>query len=417
MNIRQKTARQRMNPVFENSINEISDWIVESALTAVDYSEIYSGFCDRLLNAGIPVWRINISMRTLHPMTEALSMVWVEGAPLDLRMHGRGSGVSEAWSRSPLKVMLDQRETEIRFRESGLPNARARFPLIDELMDEGMTDYHGFTLSFSDQDAPFENRDGLIASFASRSPEGFQPHHTQALRRLLPRFGLVAKLANRERLFSNVLDAYLGPDAGAHVRGGQIALGTGQLIDAVIWFSDLRNSTALAEELGHTAFVDLLNDYFSALAGSVLEHDGQVLRFIGDAALAIFPIGENGFLPNEARAAAERAAQTAIRKASEINTQRVSEGKVQFDFGIGLHVGRIMYGNIGVPTRVEFSVVGAAANEAAKMESMCKGLKETVLASEQFIGQSSLRWRDIGVHPIGGSKTDRRLFAPEFSAL
>ena len=399
-----------MTTDFEDRIRDVSDWMIESALTAVDYSEIFDGFCARLRDAGVPVCRINISMRTLHPMAEAISLVWVDGQDVDIRFHPHGVTDSEVWRLSPLKVMLDRQDSEIRYTGDALVEAAEQLPLLKDLLAEGVTDYQAFAVTFSDENAPFENRDGLLASFASEKPGGFTAEHIDAIRKLMPRFGLVAKLANRERLFTNILDAYLGPDAGRHVRNGQIALGSGQLIDTVIWFSDLRESTPLAEELGPQEFLALLNDYFNALAGAVLEHEGQVLRFIGDAALAIFPIGENGFLPAEARARAERAARSAIDRAAGINATREADGKKPFGFGIGLHVGRIMYGNIGVPERVEFSVVGAAANEAARIEGLCKGLDETVLASQQFVASSPSTWRDLGQHAIRGSQDRRQIY-------
>jgi adenylate cyclase len=166
----------------------------------------------------------------------------------------------------------------------------------------------------------------------------------------------------------NILAAYLGPSAGEKVLAGQIRRGDGQDINAVIWFCDLRDSTPLADSMSRREFLALLNDYFECVLGPVLEQQGQVLRFIGDAALAIFPVGER---PAEACAKALAAAREAIVRMGKLNQARSRPLR----FGIGLHLGELTYGNIGTPTRIEFTVIGAAANEAARIEGLCKVLK------------------------------------------
>ncbi len=395
-----------------SNVQKLNTSIVAQAISATDYTPIFTSFCDRLVEAGLPVFRIHIATSTLHPLAEGVSGTWRRNDGVVQRMHEHGSTAQDDWLSSPIKAMLDANNTSIRFQENDLAEARKNFPLIDELMLEGLTDYYGMAMVFSDSETTILQRDGLIASFATDTPGGFTPAHVEAINLMMPTFALVAKLANRELVFTNVLDAYLGPDAGKHVKDGQIALGTGDIIDAVIWFCDLRGSVTLAETLGHQGFIDLLNEYFAALAGSVLESGGQVLRFIGDAALAIFPISDDGMTMDEAKSCAIQAARLAVDQAAKSNADRKERGLTPFDFGIGLHVGQIMYGNIGVPSRVEFSVIGPAANEAARIESLCKSIGEVVLVSEAFRDGLDGEWRDLGPHPIRGS-TEIRLFAPE----
>lgn len=397
---------------LRDRVRQLSDAIVSEAVAASDYTPIFGSFCDRLVAAGVPVFRVHIATSTLHPLAEAITLTWRRGDGVEMRLHEHGSSQQEDWQSSPAKAMLDEKAFSIRFRGAGMEEAARRFPLIADLVEEGLTDYFALAMMFKDTETAFEDEDGLFASFSTDAADGFTAEQVEAIESLMPKFGLVSKLANRETVFTNVLEAYLGPDAGAHVRNGQIALGSGDVIDAVIWFCDLRGSVTLAEKLGHEGFIQLLNDYFAALAGSVIDNGGQVLRFIGDAALAIYPIGEGGMTEADAKSHALKAARDAVDRAAQTNEVRRGLGLEPFEFGIGLHIGRILYGNIGVPSRVEFSVIGTAANEAARIEGLCKSLGEVVLVSGKFRDGADHAWRDLGAHPIRGSSA-MRLFAPD----
>lgn len=389
----------------------LGDAIVAEALIATDYAPIFGSLCERLYAAGVPVWRVHSSTTTLNPLAEGLSLTWTQERGVLTQYYVHGSSQQDRWLRSPLAVMLESNQSNIRIRGDQIAEAARDYPIIAELETDGLSDYFAMVLPFSDPETAIERRDGVIVSFATNRPGGFDPAHIEALDGLMPRFGLVAKLANREGWFFNILDAYLGPDAGKRVRDGQIALGSGDLTDAVIWFCDLRNSVTLAETLGHAGFIDLLNDYFEALAGSVIEEGGQVLRFIGDAALAIFPISEGTSSEHDAKQLALKAVRRAVTRAAAINQGRAQRGLETFRFGIGLHVGRILFGNIGVPSRVEFSVIGPAANETARIEGLCKKTNQVVLVSEAFRSGLEHPWQDLGLFPIRGSG-EMRLYAP-----
>jgi adenylate cyclase len=205
------------------------------------------------------------------------------------------------------------------------------------------------------------------------------------------------------RKAQNILDAYLGPNAGAKVLAGQIKRGDAQDIDAVIWFCDLRDSTPLADSMGRREFLALLNEYFECVLGPVLERQGEVLRFIGDAALAIFPV--NG-RPAEACAKALAAAQEAQARMDRLNQNRTPPLRC----GIGLHLGHLTYGNIGTPSRIEFTVVGAAANEAARIEALCKPLDVDLLVSERVARALPAAWRSLGTHTLRGVGDKMELF-------
>lgn len=401
-----------MNEPEPEDVQALSDWMIGSALTASDYVPIFSEFCDRLLAIGVPITRVHIAMTTLHPLTEAITLLWSRSDGVsDIQLIPHGTNQGDDWQQSPLKVLADSGESELRFR-SGDADAWKQYPLLTELAQQGVTDYLAFLSIFADPETARIRRDGLLSSWASDAPGGFSPEHVEILRRLIPRFALVAKMANRERIKENIVFAYLGEQVGRRVLNGQIKLGDGQSMRAVIWFSDLRNSTPLAEALPQQEFLHLLNDYFDSMAGAVMEQGGEVLRFIGDAALAIFPISENDYSEHEARERALRAASAAVIRAKIHNDERREAGQELFRYGIGLHVGDIMYGNIGVPSRVEFTVIGPAANAAARLESLTKDLDRCVLVSKEFADGIEHDWESLGEHAIRGSGQLMGVYSP-----
>lgn len=211
---------------------------------------------------------------------------------------------------------------------------------------------------------------------------------------------------SQRRLVGDILRAYLGNYSTDRVLSGQIQRGDGDLIEAVILFCDLRQSSKLAERYGFQGFLEVLNDYYDITAGAVISGGGEVLRYIGDASLAIFPF-ERYERDIDACDAALAVAHDAMKRAQTINEDRKARGEPALEFGIGLHTGKVMYGNIGTKERIEFTVIGSAANEAARIEAKCKELSQTVLVSDAFAAIRPGNWhshgtfelRNIG-HPI-----------------
>ncbi|MBT3556935.1 MAG: adenylate/guanylate cyclase domain-containing protein [Rhodospirillales bacterium] len=395
-----------------DDVQALSDWIIETALRTSDYVPLFGEFCERLVAIGIPVSRVHLSMTTIHPLTEAITIQWFRATgEADIQSLPHGSNMGDRWQQSPLKTLADSGHSEIRFDLSHNRNW-PQYPVLQELSDEGATDYIAFLSIFSELEHAIKHRDGMLTSWTTDEPGGFTDEHVSILRRLIPRFAIVAKLANRERLREHIAFAYLGENAGKQVLDGKIKLGDGQNIRAVIWFSDLRSSTALAEQLPSQEFLNLLNDYFDSVAGAAIEHGGEVLRFIGDAALAIFPIDENGYSEQEARERALKSATAASMRAEVHNKARTEAGLPPFRYGIGLHVGDIMFGNIGVPSRVEFSVIGPAANAAARLESLTKTLDRRVLVSREFADGLDHNWEHLGEHDLRGSDHTMEVLSP-----
>ena len=399
---------------WERDIQAISDWLVTESLGRVQVRALLAGFCDSLNEAGLPILRAISALSTLHPMYVAHTYTYIRGRGNVTSDIPHGAQNTDAWQRSPLKPMFDNDMTECRYDLTD-PEQVAPFPLLGEARDLGGTDYLGLLTPFDTGTRvhhEVEDLDGLMTSWVTDRDDGFAPKHLRALRRLVPRFALAAKLAKREETALNIVTAYMGRDAGLRVLNGQIKLGDGEVIPSVIWYSDMRNSTHLCETLSHSDYLAALNQYFACTAGAVMEGGGEVLRFVGDAVLAIFPIDDGGYSPEEACAKALAAARMAEDKLEKINTTRRETGQQELDFGLGLHVGEVMYGNIGVPARVEFSVTGPAANEVARLENLTKETGNRVVVSARFSRHLAVDWRPLGAHRLRGVSGEQEVFAP-----
>ena len=379
----------------ELNIQPVVDWLIEGARPSRLPRDVLLDTCRRTVAAGLPIHRVGVFVRTLHPNLLGRAFIWqADKNAIEITEAGHELLESEAFLKSPIRVVMTE-DVEVRRRLAD-PACPIDFPILEELRQGGATDFLAAPLRFI-------NGEVHAASFATRRAGGFRDHELAALRRLLPPFTRMVEIFGHMQKARNILDAYLGPSAGQKVLAGQIKRGDGQDINAVIWFCDLRDSTTLADSMGRRDFLALLNDYFECVLGPVLEHQGEVLRFIGDAALAIFPVGER---PAEACAKALAAAREALARMDKLNQGR----EPPLRFGIGLHLGELTYGNIGTPTRIEFTVIGAAANEAARIEALCKVLQVDLLVSERVARVLPQPWRSLGLHTLRGVGDKMELF-------
>jgi adenylate cyclase len=378
------------------NIQPVVDWLIEGARPSRQPREVLLDTCRRTVAAGLPIYRVGVFVRTLHPNLLGRAFIWqADKGAVEMTEAAHDLLESEAFLKSPIRVVFTEHvEVRRRLADASCP---IDFPILDDLRRDGATDFIAAPLRFV-------NGEVHAASFATRRAGGFREDELAALRRLLPPFTRMVEIYGNMQKARNILDAYLGPSAGEKVLAGRIKRGDGQDINAVIWFCDLRDSTPLADSMTRREFLALLNDYFECVLGPVLQHQGEVLRFIGDAALAIFPVGER---PAEACAKALAAARAALAGMEKLNKNRARPLR----FGIGLHLGEVTYGNIGTATRIEFTVIGAAANEAARIESLCKVLGVNVLVSERVVqALPHPSWRSLGSHTLRGVGDKMELF-------
>lgn len=381
--------------------NPLLTWLLNDAPLAESSKELTESFARQLQSVGIPIWRMSVIIRTLHPQVLAEALRWWAKRPeVEVLRVAYAEAGTPAFLNSPL-VPIYEGAGGIR-RRLDIPEPLLDFGILEELRAEGATDYVAMPITFLDGQIN-------VLTLASDRPGGFSTADLGYVYEILGQLGRLYELHNMRRTAVTLLDTYLGRHAGERVLKGSIKRGDGEHIEAVIWFCDLRESTRLAQSMSQADFLGALNQFFDCMAGAVLDHDGQVLRFIGDAALAIFPVSEEA--PLDAHHRALDAALEAGRRIGEVNATRGQKGWSPLDFGLALHVGDVTYGNIGTAERLEFTVVGDAANYAARLESLCKSVGKPVLASAEFAHYFPDRFRSLGMHVLRGIEAEQEVFA------
>jgi adenylate cyclase len=391
------------------AINPLWSWMMTEAPAAPSERDLVERFARALLDVGIPVWRLWLSIRTLHPQLLGDGYTWEDnGQGVQHLVYDRGALNEPRYLESPARPVFEG-AGGLR-RRLDVANPMLDYALIRELQMQGATDYVAMPFVFS-------NGQINAISLTTRRPGGFTTADLGHVYEVLPLLTRVFEVHAARQLAANLLNVYLGRQSGAKVLNGLVKRGDGEDVHAVIWFCDMRDSTRLAETMPRPAFLQLLDQYFDCTAGAVLAHGGEVLRFIGDASLAIFSISKVGDVgiqdsPQTARACetALTAALDALERVRLCNGMRSAAGETPFELGIGLHVGDVMYGNIGTAERLELSVIGAAANEAARVEAMTRALGTPLVLSQAFARHMPSRVHSLGRHVLRGQQETRELF-------
>ncbi len=349
----------------------VLDWLIAEARQLPDGQALLSELSVRLVQSGLPLARASFHIRTLHPQLFGIGIYWQRDVgQIRVFRAERGIERTDQFLRSPMRVLFEGAGA-VRQRLD-LPETEFAFPLFEELRQQGLTDYVALPITFTD---------GKIhgTAWVSDHPGGFASEDLVQIEDLLPLFGALLEVHFNRYVAVTLLDTYVGHRAGERILEGQITRGSGETVSAAIWYCDLRGFTALSERLGRDALLACLNDYFDAMAGAVEAHDGEILKFIGDAMLAIFPLAEE-----DACQRALHAALDARAKMAALNARRSERGDETLGFGIALHAGEVMYGNIGSARRLDFTIIGPAVNLATRIESLCRTLGRDLLISDRF---------------------------------
>lgn len=416
-----ETAVERANP--------LAGWLLREAWEAASSAELVDRFARQLVEAGFGILRLTVIIPTLHPQLASNAFVWRRGQSVaDERDLPHYSLQSEAYLKSPV-IRIFSGEGGIRRRLEG-PNPPRDFPILDDLLAEGATDYVAMPMRFS-------NGRLNVLSLASDRRGGFTTRELGWIHEALPILSRLLEVHALHRTARSLLDTYLGAHTGQRVLNGLVKRGDGEDIPAVIWYCDLRGSTELADSLPRAEYLDLLNRYFEAVAGAVLEREGEVLKFIGDGLLAIFQMdkvpacdagdafyrakagideGEEMYCGRSACTRAISAARDALARMAEVNAALAATGVAPLRFGLSLHLGNVTYGNIGAANRLDFTVIGPAANEAARMDALTKELGIDVLISEDFARFVPDTLVSVGRHRFRGVAQSREIFTlPELA--
>jgi adenylate cyclase len=383
------------------SVTPVIDWLLHKGRLLETPQAVVGELCARLRTEGMPLDRVAFFFWTLHPLYFGVAMFW-DGKIVKVAPGTRAVLSSDTYLKSPA-ARIREGERVIR-RRLERPDCPLDWPVLDELKAEGITDYVMVEVLFS-------NGSRNSVSLATRKPGGFSDHDISEAQQLLHVFALAMENFIHRDMARTLLETYLGRISGSRVLDGQVQRGDGDEIDAVIWFSDLRDSTPLAAQLGGRTFLELLNDYYETTAGAVLEHGGEVLRFIGDASLAVFPVDPEGESRRAACSRAVDAARAARARGLAANERRSGAGLSPFSFGVGLHLGRVLYGNIGTVERLEFSVIGSAANETARIEALSKTTGRDVVLSREVADELGEPCPSLGSFDLRGVARPLEVFA------
>ena len=380
-------------------LKQIADWLIDGARSSIGSPQMVADMCERLVRAGLPLWRVGIFVRTLHPDVLGVNFVWKPDAEVTYGTADFDVLDSPEFLSSPLAIVFGEGR-EVRHRIDD-PEGR-RFPVLDDLRAEGVTDYIAL---------PLHATDGTIhaTSWTTRQADGFNDAQLDGLRSLMPALARVVEIANHRRKASILLDTYVGSRAGERILGGQIRRGHAETMHAAIWLSDLRGFTALSDRLPAETVVDILNHYFDCQVSAIRSHGGEVLKFMGDGLLAVFPIAEQ---PGDTEEVCVQVLEAARESRASVAAMEYPIGETveRFRFGLALHVGKILYGNIGGGNRLDFTCIGPAVNLAARLEKIAGRLHRTIVASAPFARASAGEWDDLGDFPIAGFARAERVY-------
>jgi len=380
-----------------SELQKLTDWLIDGGRSAASPTNFMAETCERMVAAGLPLWRVGVFVRTLHPDIYGRNFIWKPGAEVELGTVDYKILESPDFHTSPL-IIVFQQGLEVRARIDD--PASKRFPIVEELRAEGVTDYVAMPL-------PFINGTVNASSWTTRQPGGFTDEQLAALRRVVTPLARVIEIMSLTRTAASLLDTYVGNRAGERIWGGQIRRGHTETMNAAIWLSDLRGFTALSDRLPAETVVDILNHYFDCQVAAIRTHGGEVLKYMGDWLLAVFPIDE---YIGDTQQVCGRVLDAARESRANVEALHYPNGEAieRFRFGVALHVGNVLYGNIGGGNRLDFTCIGPAVNLAARLEKIAGRLGRTVVASEGFAGICRGGWSELGEFPIAGfSKAER----------
>ena len=361
-------------------VTAITDWIVRQGLLRVDFGTLLEGFCERMVEIGVPIWRGYVSARTLHPTVRGTGCSWRAGEGTQKELYIHEEVGSEDYLRSPFRHMLSKGQLRMRLRLAEM--AAVDFPVVERLRREGGTDYLAHIVGFGVDGQQDKKSTGVLASWTTKDPRGFSSRDLALLDHMTPRLALALSARLGYEITVNLLDTYVGPEAGRRILDGEIRRGMLQVISAVIFYADLRGFTTIADNHGRHEMVAMLNDYYDCVVPVVAAHGGQVLKFLGDGLLATFPL-DNDCAAAACEGALDAAAE-ALRCVRELNGDRAADGRPVMELDIVLHLGELVYGNVGSADRLDFTVIGPAVNEAARIEALCAQHGLNLLVSEAF---------------------------------
>ena len=372
-------------------------WLLSPGAEGLGGEAVLERLFELLVAEGIALYRCATALLTSHPEVFVRNVIWTrgEGSTSVARKHDLAAHPD--YAGSPV-ALVHAGSGPIRRKLEG-PEDAIEFAALRAMARKGITDYLIVPLVFRDG---FRN----FISWSTDRQGGFSEAEIARLSGLTPVLALRLELESAHFATASLLRVYLGHNAAGRVLAGDFRRGGGESLRAAIWYADLRDFTGLVD--GHPVgeVVPLLDGYFEAAANAVSDCGGEILKFIGDAVLAIFVLGDAG--PERACQAALAAAEKALATLSALNARHPALPPLEM--GIGLHLGEVMYGNVGGRERLDFTVIGAAVNEVTRIESLCKSLGVPLLMSGAFAQScGSAEAVSLGEHRLRGVRQPREV--------
>ncbi|WP_426412058.1 adenylate/guanylate cyclase domain-containing protein [Bradyrhizobium ganzhouense] len=391
----------RNDELIHSGSDAVVDWLTNGTRGERFIDNIFAEMCIRLQQAGIPLKRATLHVLIQHPQWLGARFMWSDGmrdaeiSRVDFDVRERSEYIG-----SPANELQDG-ATEVRENLEQDPALGRKHALYDEMRAKGLTDYVAWPLYHT-----LGKRH--LVTFSTDRRGGFDDAHIAALKKVLPVLALVSEIRIKNRLARTLLETYVGSHAGELILAGATRRGTGTTVRAAIMICDLRDFTKISDNWPRDDVIDLLNDYFDAMSEPIARHGGEILKFIGDGLLAIFPLSQPNACANLLRAVTE-----ARQAMAALNERNKGTGRAPLNYGIGVHVGDVMYGNIGSTSRLDFTVIGPAVNMASRLEALTKQVGKPVLLSHDFaeLVTPEFELERVGQHAVRGFSEPIELFA------
>ncbi|MBB3659324.1 adenylate cyclase [Rhizobium sp. BK650] len=385
-------------------VQDLIDWIIAEGLSTDTIESILQGVAERLTDLGYPILRASIAMPSIDPLQRGASLAWYRSSGFLKEIQGHDEASQALFQRSPISYLLTHNLQYARWRLPPGPDAPP-IPLLTELAELGATDYLMKIVSFPGDTALA----GASFSIAVDNPGGFSDRLIADLEKIVPALSLACWRIATTRVATDVLAVYTGARTSGRILSGHIRRGDGTAIYAAILFADLKNFTSLNEKHEPDRIVGWLNQHFEAIGAPVEQQGGEILKFMGDSLLAIFPADVDN--PAEACGRALSAARAAMDANAEVNRQRAQAEEPELMVDIVLHVGEVFYGNVGAARRLDFTAIGRAVNEATRMEKLADIAGHSLLASADFVLQAPGRFQEAGTFLLKGVARPATIYA------
>jgi len=407
----------------DGALAPLRRWLADQALLGTAVPTVAVGFAEGLLAAGVPLWRAHLAVSTLDPQVESIGLTWTRSGGREREEYGHGSFEKISIGSPIYDAVIEARARGLVPDADGYVNLApmtryrlergeglAHYPVMAEFRAEGATDYLVFAMPFLVDGVVSPIPTGVVVTLATDHPGGFSDADVAAAVELMPSLGGAVRIGSNLSAIRTALDTYLGRDVGRRILNGEIRRGSIETISAAIVFGDLRGFTALSDEIPREQLIAMLDEYLACLVIPIEARGGQVLKFLGDGLLATFALGEaeQSLLCADALAAAVEA----LERIEKVNEARAAAGLPVTTLDIALHLGDVLYGNVGSDRRLDFTVIGPAVNEASRLEALCSPLGVKLIASRRFVDAlgASASFRCLGEQQLRGVRAPVEVF-------